>query len=79
MVEVGYVQDDRIIIPDDIKKMSKEQLEEEIAKLENEIKERKHKEQLAAETAQFMFVCLFESSVNLYDSKMKQLLYEATF
>ena len=48
MVEVGYVQDDRIIIPDDIKKMSKEQLEEEIAKL---VKERKRKEQLAAETA----------------------------
>ena len=51
MVEVGYVQDARIIIPHDIKKMSKEQLEEEIAKLENEIKERKRKEQLAAETA----------------------------
>ncbi len=49
MVDNGmkeYFEDDRIIIPDDIKKMSKEQLEEEITKLENEIKEHKHKEQI---------------------------------
>ena len=44
MVEKGYVQYDRVIIPADIKNMSTEQLEEEIAKLENEIKERKCKE-----------------------------------
>lgn len=36
-----YFADDRCIIPDDIKRMSKEELEAEIAKLEAEIRERK--------------------------------------
>lgn len=36
-----YVLDDRVIIPDNIKKMSKEQIQQEIARLENEIRTKK--------------------------------------
>lgn len=45
MVEVGYVQDDRIIIPEDIKRMSKKELEMEIERLEKEVAERNKKNQ----------------------------------
>jgi len=41
MNEKKYFIDDRVIIPDDIKKMSKEELDAEIAKFEAEM--RKHK------------------------------------
>lgn len=39
-----YFEDDRVIIPEDIQKMSKEELKTEIAILEEEI--RKEKEQM---------------------------------
>lgn len=37
MAEDKYFVDDRVIIPDDIKKMSKEQLQETIKMLEEEL------------------------------------------
>lgn len=40
-----YFLDDRVIIPDDVKKMSREQLEQEIARLEKEAKKNKAKKQ----------------------------------
>ena len=39
-----FIIDDRVIIPDYIKKMSREELEREIAKLENEHLEKKRRE-----------------------------------
>ena len=36
MAEKEYVIDDRVIIPDDIKKMTKEELDKEISRLEAE-------------------------------------------
>lgn len=45
-----YFEDDRIIIPDDIKQMPKEQLEKEIARLEEEARENKAKKQKLAAT-----------------------------
>lgn len=33
-----YFEDDRYIVPDDIKRMTPEEIKEEIARLENEIK-----------------------------------------
>lgn len=36
-----YFLDDRVIIPDDVKKMSKEQLKQEIARLEKETRQNK--------------------------------------
>lgn len=41
MTEKKYFIDDRVIIPDDIKKMTSEELEEAIKKFEQELKERK--------------------------------------
>lgn len=41
MAENKYFVDDRVIIPDYIKKMSKEQLQETIKKLEEELKLKK--------------------------------------
>ena len=41
MAENKYFIDDRIIIPDDIKKMSAEELEAAIAQLERELKIKK--------------------------------------
>lgn len=42
MVNVGYFQDDNVIIPDDIKKMTKEEKRKEIARLEEEAKKSKN-------------------------------------
>lgn len=42
MVNVGYFQDDNVIIPDDIKNMTKEERRKEIAFLEEEAKKRKN-------------------------------------
>lgn len=44
----GFFADDRVIIPDYIKKMSLEELEREIAKLEKEHEERKRREKSLA-------------------------------
>ena len=41
MIDEKYFIDDRVIIPDEIKKMSQEELEEEIRKFEAEIKRKK--------------------------------------
>mgnify|MGYP000090407685 FL=1 len=41
MLPVGYVQNDKLEIPEYIKNMSDEDLKKEIAKLEKEIKESK--------------------------------------
>lgn len=43
MAEKEYLIDDRIIIPDDIKNMTKEELEAEIEKFEAEAADRKRK------------------------------------
>ncbi len=40
MVDVGYFVDDRLIIPDEIKNMTREERQAEIARLEAEIKEK---------------------------------------
>lgn len=45
-----YFADDRVIIPDYVKKMSKEELEQEIARLEKEVKEKRAKNQKLAAT-----------------------------
>lgn len=42
MVNIGYFQDDNVIIPDDIKNMTKEEKQKEIARLEEESKKRKN-------------------------------------
>lgn len=41
MNEKKYFIDDRVIIPDDIKKMSKEELQKEIDKFEKEAKKKR--------------------------------------
>ena len=48
MKDEEYIVDDRVIIPDHIKKMSREELEQEITKLEQEERERKAKKQKLA-------------------------------
>ncbi len=45
-----YFADDRVIIPEYIKKMSKEELEQEIERLEKEAKEKKARNQKLAAT-----------------------------
>jgi hypothetical protein len=40
MVKAGYIQDDNVVIPEDIKNMTKEEKQREIARLEAEMKER---------------------------------------
>lgn len=47
MTEERYFADDRGIIPDYIKKMTPEELEREIARLEQEIKDKKLENQKA--------------------------------
>lgn len=42
-MKAGDFLDDRVIIPNDIKKMSQEELEKSIKKMENEIKAKKSK------------------------------------
>lgn len=42
-MKAGDFLDDRVIIPNDIKKMSQEELEKSIKKMENEIKAKKNK------------------------------------
>lgn len=49
MSKKEYFIDDRVIIPDDIKKMSKEELDQEIAKLETQA--RAEKERILARMA----------------------------
>ena len=51
MNENQYFIDDRVIIPEEIKQMSKEQLEAEIAKFEKEIAKRKLALEQRKETA----------------------------
>ena len=46
-----YFLDDKVIIPDDIKKMSKEQLRHEIIRLEKEAKEKRIRNQKIATMA----------------------------
>lgn len=48
MKDEEYIVDDRVIIPEDIKNMSREELEQEIMKLEQEERERKAKKQKLA-------------------------------
>lgn len=48
MKDEEYIVDDRVIIPEDIKKMSREELEQEILKLEQEERKRKTKKQKLA-------------------------------
>ncbi len=43
MAEKEYLIDDRVIIPDEIKAMSKDELEKSIQKIEAEIKAKKEK------------------------------------
>ncbi len=43
MADNKYFIDDRVIIPDDIKKMSREELKKSIKQLEEEIKSKKKK------------------------------------
>lgn len=43
MADNKYFIDDRVIIPDDIKKMSREELKKSIKQLEDEIKAKKKK------------------------------------
>lgn len=43
MADNKYFIDDRVIIPDDIKKMSREELKKSIKQLEDEIKSKKKK------------------------------------
>lgn len=40
-MEQEYIVDDRIIIPEDVKRMSKEELDREIARLEEEQRKKK--------------------------------------
>ena len=53
MADKKYFIDDRVIIPDDIKNMSTEEIELEIARLESELLSRKNKKcnSLKRETA----------------------------
>lgn len=46
-----YFLNDKVIIPDDVKKMSKKQLRQEIIKLEKEAKEKRIKNQKVIATA----------------------------
>lgn len=41
-MKAGEILDDRVIIPDNIKNMSREELEKSIKKMEEEIKQKKH-------------------------------------
>ncbi len=43
MAEKKYFIDDRVIIPDEIKNMSREELEKSIKEMEDEIKAKKQK------------------------------------
>jgi hypothetical protein len=43
-----YFLDDRVIVPDDVQKMSEKELKQEIAKLEKEAVKKKAKEQKLA-------------------------------
>lgn len=43
MMKAGECLDDKVIIPDEIKNMSKEELRKSIKQLEDEIKEKKEK------------------------------------
>lgn len=46
-----YFLNDKVIIPDDVKKMSKEQLRQEIIRLEKEAKEKRIRNQKVVATA----------------------------